>query len=382
MKKRTRKIVAIIAGEASGDLHGAHVIDALRRRYKDIDIAGAGGVAMKQTGANIIVDAKELSVMGITAVIVKAPQIIKLMARLKRFLAHTRPDVLILIDFPDFNLHMAGYAKKLGIPVLYFIAPQVWAWRSKRIRKIKNRVDHMAVILPFEKQIYEKHKVPVTYVGHPLLDDAAKHHRENRADPNLDRPTIALLPGSREDEVTRLLPKMLRGAQIMQNRNPNTRFVISRAASIEQSVIRQMTAACSLQNFDIATDPAVTVFNRSDLAIVASGTASLEAAIYGIPAIVVYKISAFSYWLATKVINVPYIGMANLIAGQKIFPELVQDAASAENMADTAHGLLTDPEAYQKVIDDINKVKQRLGSAGAASDRVAILAQRLMEGSR
>lgn len=382
MKKRTRKIVAIIAGEASGDLHGAHVIDALRRQYKDIDIAGAGGVAMKQAGANIVVDAKELSVMGITAVILKAPQIIKLMVRLKRFLAHTRPDVLILIDFPDFNLHMAGYAKKLGIPVLYFIGPQVWAWRSKRIRKIKKRVDHMAVILPFEKQIYEKHKVPVTYVGHPLLDDAAKHHHVNRTDPNLERPTIALLPGSREDEVTRLLPKMLHGAQILQNRNPNTRFVISRATSIEQSVIQQITSACSLQNYDVVTDPAVTVFNRSDLAIVASGTASLEAAIYGIPAIVVYEISAFSYWLAAKVIKVPYIGMANLIAGQKIFPELVQDEASAENMADTAHGLLTDPKAYHKVIDDIKKVQQRLGSAGAASDRVAIIAQRLMEGGR
>lgn len=378
---RKKNTVAVIAGEASGDAHGAHVIEALRRRNREVVVSGAGGIAMKRAGAEIVVDAKELSVMGITAVLIKAPQIIKLMMRLKRFLAHTRPDVLILIDFPDFNIHLAGYAKKLGIPVLYYISPTVWAWRSKRIHKIKKRVDHMAVILPFEKPIYEKHNVPVTYVGHPLLDDAAAHPIINRSNPMRDRPTIALLPGSRIDEVTRLLPNMLQAATILQNRIPNARFVISRAPSIEEWRIREMRDAVALQHIKMATDTVSKIFDRSDLAIVASGTASLEAAIYGIPAVIVYQVSPLNYWLGNKLVKVPHIGMANLIAGKGVFPELVQDEATAENMADTIHGLLSDPSAYEKMLAEIKKIQRMLGRAGA-SDRVADIANDLMEDRR
>ena len=369
----------MIAGEASGDLLGAHVIEALHRRNSDVAVSGAGSIAMKRAGADIVVDAKELSVMGITAVLVKSPQIIKLMMRLKRFLAHTQPDLLILIDFPDFNIHLAGYAKKLGIPVLYYVSPTVWAWRSKRILKIKKRVDHMAVILPFEKPIYEKHNVPVTYVGHPLLDDASEHPIINRTYLNMNRPTIALLPGSRVDEVRRLLPNMLQAALILQSRIPNARFVISRAPSIEELLIREMIDAAPLKQYKIATDAVSKIFDRSDLAIVASGTASLEAAIYGIPTIIVYQVSPFSYWLGNKMVNVPHIGLANLIAGKRIFPELVQDEATAENMADAAHGLLSNPATYEMMLEDIKEIQQMLGGAGA-SDRVASIAYELMEG--
>lgn len=373
--------ITVIAGEASGDLHGAHVIEALRRRNPNIAISGAGGIAMKRAGAEIVVDAKELSVMGITAVLVKAPQIIKLMMRLKRFLAHTRPDLLILVDFPDFNIHLAGYAKKLGIPVLYYVSPTVWAWRSKRIFKIKKRVDHMAVILPFEKPIYEKHNVPVTYVGHPLLDDAAEHPIINRIHLNKHRPTIALLPGSRVDEVRRLLPNMLHAAQILQSRMPNARFIISRAPSMEELLIREMKETAALQSCKIVTGAVNKIFDKSDLAIVASGTASLEAAIYGIPTVITYQVSPFSYWLGNKMVEVPHIGLANLIAGKRIFPELVQDEATAESMAEAAHELLNNPAAYEKMLKEIKKIQQMLGRAGA-SDRVAAIAFELMENRR
>lgn len=373
--------IAVIAGEASGDLHGAHVIDALLRRNSEITVSGAGSIAMRRAGADIVVDAKELSVMGITAVLVKAPQIIKLMMRLKRFLAHTQPDLVILIDFPDFNIHLAGYIKKLGIPVLYYVSPTVWAWRSKRILKIKKRVDHMAVILPFEKTIYEKHHVPVTYVGHPLLDDAAEHPIINRSHLNMDRPTIALLPGSRVDEVRRLLPNMLHAAKKIQDRIPNARFVISRAPSIEELLIREMQDAVDLHQCKMVTAAVSNIFDRSDLAVVASGTASLEAAIYGIPTVIVYQVSPFSYWLGNKLVDVPHIGLANLIAGKRIFPELVQDEATAENMADVAHGLLSDPVAYENMLQDIKKIQRMLGRAGA-SDRVAAIAYELLEGRR
>lgn len=377
------KTVVMIAGEASGDLHGAHIINALLRRDGRLTISGAGGTAMKRAGAQIVVDTKELSVMGITAVLAKAPQIIKLMFRLKRFLAHTLPDLLILIDFPDFNLHLAGHAKKLGIPVLYYISPTVWAWRSGRVNKIKRRVNHMAVILPFEAPIYKKHNVPVTYVGHPLLDDAdaAQYSPLNRSSRNLDHPCIALLPGSRQDEVERLLPNMLRAAQIIHDRNPHARFIISRAPSIDGPLIRKIADRHPLKHIEIVSDTVGAVFHRSTIAIVASGTASLEAAIYGIPAVIVYQVSGFTYWLGNKLVNVPHIGLANLIAGKRIMPELVQDEATAENMADTTHGLLTDKAAYEKMIIDIKQVQRQLGRSGA-SDRVAAIAERLMEGDR
>jgi lipid-A-disaccharide synthase len=378
-----QKTVVIIAGEASGDLHGAHIIDALLRRNGRLTISGAGGTAMKRAGAQVVVDTKELSVMGITAVLAKAPHIIKLMFRLKRFLAHTQPDLLILIDFPDFNLHLAGHAKKLGIPVLYYIGPTVWAWRSGRIYKIKKRVDHMAVILPFEEPIYKIHDVPVTYVGHPLLDDTdvAQYSHVNRSSRNLDHPRIALLPGSREDEVKRLLPNMLRAAQIIRDRNPHACFILSRAPSIDAPLIREIVDRHPLEYMEIVSDPVGAVFHRSTIAIVASGTASLEAAIYGIPAVIVYQVSGFSYWLGNKLVKVPHIGMANLIAGRRIMPELVQDEATAENMANTTHGLLADKAAYEKMIIDIKQVQKRLGRSGA-SDRVAAIADRLMEGDR
>lgn len=371
----------MIAGEASGDLHGAHVIEAMCRRNCNIEVSGAGGTAMKRAGANLVVDARELSVMGITAVLVKAPQIFKLMMRLKRFLAQTQPDLLILIDFPDFNIHLAGYANKLGIPVLYYISPTIWAWRSKRIFKLKKRVDHMAVILPFEKPIYDKHNVPATYVGHPLLDDAAEHPIINRTHLNKDHPTIALLPGSRVDEVRRLLPNMLKAAQNLQNRIRDARFIISRAPSIKGFLIRELQDAVTLNQCEIVTDAVSNIFDRSDLAMVASGTASLEAAIYGIPAVIAYQVSPFSYWLGCKLVEVPHIGMANLIAGKRVFPELVQDEATAENMADAAHGLLSDPAAYTKMLSEIKEIQHMLGSAGA-SDRVADIAFEMLEGRR
>jgi lipid-A-disaccharide synthase len=385
MVDRKSKTVVMVAGEASGDLHGAQIIKSLHRhrRHGPVTISGSGGPAMKRAGAQVVVDIKELSVMGITAVLAKAPRLIKMMARLKRHIAHTRPDLLLLIDFPDFNLHLAGYAKKLGIPVLYYISPTVWAWRSGRVHKIKKRVDHMAVILPFEAPIYEKHNVPVTYVGHPLLDDAdvARYSNVRRTAWGLAHPRIALLPGSREDEVKRLLPNMLRAAQMIQKQLEHVRFVISHAPSIERDMIQDLVNTYPINQREIIRDPVGAVFHKSEIAIVASGTASLEAAIHGIPAVIVYEVSALSYWLGKKLVDVPHIGLANLIAGERIMPELVQEDATAENMAAITLGLLTDATTYERMLADIEKIQKRLGYPGA-SDRVASIAYRLMEGRR
>lgn len=381
MEEQLSKSVVMVAGEASGDLHGAHVVESLHRRSEAISVCGAGGTAMKRAGAKIIVDADELSVMGFAAVFAKAPQILKSLFRLKRLISNIKPDLLILIDFPDFNLHLAGYAKQRGIPVLYYISPTIWAWRSKRIHKIKKRVDHMAVILPFEKALYDKYNVPATYVGHPLLDDVVKQTTTRKLDLQANNRCIALLPGSREQEVRRLLPEMLQAVRILQNRNKNISFILSCAPSIDDSIIHDMIDANAPKNLKIVREPVSKIFAKTNLAIVASGTASLEAAIYGVPTIIIYQVSAFSYWIAKKLVEVPHIGLANLIAGQRIFPELVQEEATAENVARTAHGLLTDPAAYGKMLNGIAHVQKQLGKAGA-SDRVADIACRLMGGCR
>lgn len=371
--------VVMIAGEASGDIHGAHVMKSLHRMDPTISISGAGGDAMRKAGANIIVDAKELSVMGITAVLLKAPQVLKALFRLKRYIAHKRPDLLILIDFPDFNLHVAGYAKRLGIRVLYYISPTIWAWRSGRIRKIKKRVDHMAVILPFEQAIYERHRVPATYVGHPLLDDADRRPAVPRTPPDPEYGSIALLPGSRDEEVERLLPEMAKAASLIKEQKKYTKFVISCAPSINRSLVQEILDRHALTGHNVVCAPVSDIFAKCDLAIVASGTASLEAAIYGIPAIIVYQVSGFNYWLAKKLVNVPHIGLANLIGRERIFPELIQEDATADNLAAMVIGLLSDPDAYANMISGIQRVRKMLGTSGA-SDRVAAIACRLMGG--
>jgi lipid-A-disaccharide synthase len=377
MKPAGAKSIAMVAGEASGDLHGAHVIQALRHRHADCAVFGAGGPAMQKAGADIIVDIRELSVMGFTAVLAKAPQILSALFRLKQVLLKRKPDLLILIDFPEFNLHLAGYAKKIGIPVLYYISPTIWAWRAGRIKKIKRRVDHMAVILPFEKSLYDRHQVPATFVGHPLMDTAPRPNAAERKALSAQNPTVALLPGSRVCEITRLLPQMMQAAQLLQARMPDLHFEISRAPSIDGDLIDAIVGQHALAHTTVVADPVYAIFERCRLAIVASGTASLEAAIFGIPTVIVYSVSALNYWVARCLAKVPHIGLANLIAEERVLPELVQKEATAPKIAATAHHLLHDPVAYGAMQKALQDIRAKLGQAGA-SEQVARLACRLM----
>jgi lipid-A-disaccharide synthase len=367
----------MVAGEASGDQHGAHVIRSLRKRHDNIYVCGAGGSAMRAQGARLIVDADDLSVMGFTGIFSKAPQILKANATLKKLMAGLKPDLVVLIDFPDFNIHLAASAKKAGIPVLYYISPTVWAWRPKRVYKIKRRVDHMAVILPFEASIYRKHEIPVTFVGHPLLDDVAAPSRPSTRPPDFQAPTIALMPGSRRDEVRRLLPAMLQAAKILQQTNDRTRIEVSCAPSIDATLINDIIKEHGLVNLETTRDKAGQVFERCSLAIVASGTVSLEAAIYATPSIIVYEVSQLNYRLGKLMVDVPHIGMANLIAGKRVLPELIQNEVTADNIAGIAQNLLSDRDAYWQIKTELIQIRQLLGKPGA-SDRVADIACRLM----
>ena len=368
-----KKSVMIIAGEASGDIHGSHLVMAMHKRNSALFFYGIGGRALRDAGVKIFVNAEELSVVGITEVFSKLIGIFKGISAAKRSLKEMRPDLLILIDFPDFNLHVAATAKKLKIPVLYYISPQVWAWRPGRVNKIGKLVDHMAVILPFEQQFYRKHNIPVTFVGHPLLDN--KHATDSSINKmTSDEAVIGLLPGSRDREIARHLPVMLEAAGLISRRDGKVKFIISLASSVEREHIEDIMKNYKVTiDFDIVADGVDKVFRQCKLVIAASGTVTLEAAISGTPMLIIYKVSAISYWLGKIMIKVNNIGLVNLIAGKEIVPELVQSKASPENIADTALNMLNDASGLERLRSELLGVRESLGGPGA-SERVAEIA--------
>jgi len=373
------KKIMIIAGEASGDMHGARLVRAIKKRSPDAFVFGVGAHAMQDEGTRIIIDSRQLSVVGLTEVISKLRTIYQAMGSVKKALKRLRPDLLILIDFPDFNFRVAAAARKLKIPVLYYISPQIWAWRQKRVKQIKRLVDHMAVIFPFEAAFYRKHRVPVTFVGHPLLDriPPPSAHESKRSD--VKNPVIGLLPGSREKEVTTLLPVMLQAAQQIYHSLPSAEFLVSCSTSIEEDLLkdifRQHAGSLALT---IVKGPVEPIFKESCILVGASGTVTLEAALYGTPTIIVYKVSPLSYWLGKRLIKVDYIGIVNLIAKKRLMPELIQEDASPRTIAETAIRMVNEPEKLKQLEKELVSVRGLLGGAGA-SDRVAKIAFNLIE---
>ncbi|MEJ2169673.1 MAG: lipid-A-disaccharide synthase [Desulfobacterales bacterium] len=325
-------------------------------------------------GVNTIVDAAELTVVGITEVFSKIPAIIKGMGSIKRLLRNQKPNLLILIDFPDFNLHLAGVARKLGIPVLYYISPQIWAWRKGRVRKIKRRVDHMAVLLPFEAQFYRGHNVPVTFVGHPLLDIRLPTIEQALKAGNPENPVIGLLPGSRENEVSRLLPTMLEAADLLRRRLKRVTFIISQAHTVKRELMDSITAKFpGWDEIEVITDGVEKVFERSDAVIAASGTVTLQAAMHAVPMVIIYKVSLLSSWLARALVRVPHVGLVNLVAGRRLVPELLQHEATGANIARTMADMLQDAHKLNQLRHELIALRDVLGQPGA-SDRVAELA--------
>jgi len=371
----------VIAGEASGDLHGSKLVRAMREKNNSLFFCGIGGQALKDAGVRILVDATELAVVGLTEVFSKMPNLFRGMSVAKRLLKSLRPDLLILIDFPDFNLHVAAAAKKLDIPVLYYISPQIWAWRPGRVKKIRKLVDHMAVILPFEKDIFRKHQVQVTFVGHPLLDTHLFNEESAKKAKTENILTIGLLPGSRDREIARLLPVMIDSARILLELNPNFKFIISVAPSVEKEYIKGIIKNCgNISDFELVTDPVERVLRRCRLAVVASGTVTLEAAIFGIPMIIIYKMSPVTYWLGRMLVRsrVKNFGLVNLIAGREIAPELLQGEVSSKNIAEMAFKMVNDASGLKKVKNELLEIRDGLGGPGA-SKRVAGIALNMLQ---
>jgi lipid-A-disaccharide synthase len=369
----------IIAGEASGDQHGAKVVRAMRELAPNLFFFGIGGQALRAAGVRIFMDAAELAVVGITEIFAKLPNLIKGLIAARRLLKTVKPDLLLLIDFPDFNLNIAAAAKKLNIPVLYYISPQIWAWRSGRVKKIRSRVDHMAVILPFEAAFYERFGVPVSFVGHPLLDDAKAVSYRPPFFRDEGGPIIGLLPGSRDREVARLLPDMLAAIPRLRRQVPHIRFIVSLSPSVKRSFLESILAThCPELDIEIEAKGVHTVLKKSTLVVAASGTVTLEAAMAGCPMVIVYKVSPLSYLLGRMLVRVNFMGLANLIAGRKICPELLQQQVTGAGIAETVGSMLADPKGMAASREALLKVKAQLGNPGA-SGRVAQLALSLIK---
>ena len=363
----------IIAGEASGDQHGARVVKAMRRQVPDLFIFGIGGKALEAAGVRILIDAATLSVVGITEVFARLPTLLRGARTAKQALRQIKPDLLILIDFPDFNLHVAAAAKKANIPVLYYISPQIWAWRTGRVRRIASLVDHMAVILPFEEKFYKAHRVPVTFVGHPLLDASLPAPVEKPVD---DRHTltVGLLPGSRDGEVARLLPVMLASVGQLRKRGRKIKFIVSQARTVAPALFKGiLDRQIDRGNLEIDTGPVDRIFETCDLIVAASGTVTLEAAIAGVPLIIIYKVSPLSYLLGRMLIQVRHIGLVNLIHDEPLVTELVQGDASAAHIAAAVNDLISDPAGLRTMREKLYQIRGKLGGPGASS-RVADIA--------
>lgn len=375
------KHVMIIAGEASGDLHGANVVKAFKKKT-NLKFIGIGGNALRKEGVQIILDSKELSVVGIVEVFSKLPHILKGIKTAKRIIARFKPELLILIDFPDFNLFIAGIAKRMGIPVLYYISPQVWAWRSGRIKKIRRLVDHMAVILPFEADFYRKHAVPVTFVGHPLLDHVHPVSSEIFEKHISGPPVLGILPGSRDKELFNHLPVMLGAAERLKIHFPDLKVLVSLAPSLDRTVVEEIIEKYrgSLK-VELVEGGAANTFYRSTVLVAASGTVTLEAALAGIPSVIIYRVSPMSYYLGKALIRVKYISLVNLIARKALLPELIQEKASSENIFSEVKKFLDNPGQLLLVHKKLLWIRNAFGGPGA-SDRVADIALNMIKGKK
>jgi len=384
MKGEGERKILIVAGETSGDLHGSHLVKAATCLDPGLRFYGVGGKHLRNTGTDVIFDSSEVAVVGIVEVFSKLRSIYRAFRWLKKSLDRDRPALAILIDFPDFNLRLAKEANKRGIPVFYYISPQVWAWRRGRVKKIAKLVPKLVVILPFEVSFYRKRGVDCEFVGHPLIDIVKPHLSKEEALEvfrlDKDKRTIGLLPGSRREEVQQLLPVLLKSALLLLQDFPNLQFIMPLAPAIDRLEVEKCIGRYSL-NVRIADEHIYDVLNICDLVITASGTATLEAAIMNTPMIIVYKVSFLSYLVARLLVKVKDIGLVNLIAEKRIAPELVQGEVSPVNIFNETSKLLKNPHLLSTIKAELEKVREKLGSPGASQRAAQILYRFIHQGA-
>jgi len=371
--------VVLVAGEASGDQHAARLARELTALVPDIAISGIGGPKMEAAGVELLHRSEDLALVGVAEVLPKLRVILGAIRGMKRHMKRTKPDLVILVDFPDFNFRVGKAAKKLGLKVLYYISPQVWAWRPKRAQQMASFVNHLACVFPFEPEFFKNHapQLPVSFVGHPLLDIPPQEWDEPLPVPQ-EAELVGLLPGSRMSEISRLLPLLLATAKRMQEQRPGMHFVLPLAPGLRREQVEPYLKKTP-RGLTVLAGRARQVMEQARLVLVASGTATLQTALAGTPGVVVYKTGGFNYLVARSLIKVEYIAMPNLIAGRELMPELIQGEATPEKVAAEALSLLDDERRRARVIEGLNEVRAKLGGPGA-SRRVAELALEIMEG--
>ncbi len=373
--------IFIIACETSGDTHGALLVQALKKLDPQIQFEGLGGPEMERSGVKLLEDMTKISALGFGDVLGKYFHFRKIFYRALKQVESTKPDLLILIDSPAFNLR---FAKKIHgrFPVIYYISPQIWAWGWRRIATIRRTVNHMMVILPFEEEMYRKENVPCTFVGHPLLDRVKplKSREALRQEFGIKESErlIALLPGSREPEVRRILPIMLKSAALLQKELPNLKFFLMQAPHVPTSLYDQNLKYFSELRLTKNSNRLYDVVTAADFALVASGTATLETALLGTPFFLIYKASASTFFLGRRLVKIPYIGLVNVLASRHVVPEFIQHLAKPERIAHETKFLLENEELREKLKREIREVLNQLGGPGA-SERAARLVLQILK---
>jgi len=361
--------ILVVAGEASGDAHAAELVAALKARRPDLTFFGMGGARLAAQGVELIYGAHEVNVMGITEVLPKIPRILQVMGGLSRAAATRRPACAILVDIPDFNLRLAARLKKLGVPIAYYVSPMIWAWRRGRVKTIARLVDRMLCILPFEEAFYREAGVAARYVGSPVVEQvpapasAATFRQKLGLSP--DTPTLALLPGSRMSEIRRILPTMVGAAKRLVGERPGLQVVVPVAPTIDREEILSRFEGSGVRPI-LVEGRAPEVVGASDAAIVASGTAALEAGLMQRPLVVVYRVSLLTYLVGRMLLKVAHVALVNLLAGRRVVPELLQGDMTPERIAEEIRRLWVPGAPREEMLQGLEEVRSRLGEAGAA----------------
>lgn len=371
--------ILVIAGEASGDMHGAALVEELFKEDGSIQAVGIGGDKMIAAGVNTLFHIKDMAFLGMLEVIKHLPFIFKVEKGIIQLVKKEKIKLAVLIDYPGFNLRIAKKLKNLGLKVVYYISPQIWAWRKGRIKKIRERVDKMLVVFPFEKEMYEEGNVPVEYVGHPLVERIEKYsflsksELFNNLELESEKEILLVLPGSRKHEIEKLLPELTKVAEKF-SANLNMQTIIACADNLDKSYLKNFVNNDSIK---IVKGNTYNLLKHSKFGIIKSGTSTLEAAIFSLPFVAVYSTSKFTYELAKRLVKVNNIAMPNIIAGKEIVKEFIQDDVNAEAITNYCEKLINDKYRMNELVDNLRSVKNKLGGSGASKNAAKIILQEL-----
>lgn len=377
-----KKPLAIMfsAGESSGDQHAANMFLELKKHQLDIKGFGMGGAKMAQAGIDIRFNSGSIGVIGVVEVLKHYGEIRKALKLMQQLVLTERPDLLVCVDYKEFNLKLARFAKQCGIKVLFYVSPQVWAWRPGRVKTYGKVIDMMAVIFPFETAYYDAENVPVRYVGHPSVDKVHPLHSRSKdmVIYGLDesKPLVGLLPGSRANEINRLLPVMLAAAEILQLEIPGVQFILPQADSISDELLENYLYQSTIKITVIKNQP-YDVIQCCDVVMTTSGTATLEIALLTVPMVITYKLSSLTYWLGRLLVNTPFIGLPNIILGKGFIKELIQHKATPESLAEEIKRILIEPFYAEQMRDNLNQVKNELGQGGGSKNMAELALEML-----